>query len=475
MKKVWVFWIFLVMGFSSFLLAADPSAPPPYATSHEGEIAAASSSIGTKFIFGGLKEECLRLLDQFEKKMIKPAFLDELDQAVKTTYSVAAPSEFEAAAVLALPSSHFSQVRSSFQRLFAELKKKIATLEENPTHTEQLSYVVQLLRALFPSKETVHDPLAPADKQEDATWILSHVQELMTDIVAGVSNEAILAKWEERKTELEEELRVTSAHIAVEIERPAPSVATPVAFRQPGFSQSIEFRRFLNHGFPTSGGSFLEWQLLTACVIVGAVAMFAGIGVLVERIPQCLTCPDGSDHRFSRYADYCWKLGNESRGKTPSVDSGWDDACWLRFTAVGGVLMSAPLVFPLALLLIQCMIVGTENALYQTLCVIGGIAAILYASGDYLCQGAGAAVRACGNSIAKRRYRSREQGIAMRATRNTQKIETKKAALPTSENLRKELELLRGVMCTFPLVGPILSGGSCVKQELADELIKTCK
>ena len=491
MKRARCCWLWMMVGLSGSLYAADAeegsvqmetefasfamgpslaqSPPPQYE----------SPSCRALFAFNQMKRECLRLLGLYEKKLLTHGFYNALAQGAQHAYAVSTHSQsaVTAAAIEALSKEQFSAIRITFPAMFAQLRKQIEGLD-NLAVTEQLAYTVQVLRAFFP-KEHVRGALAPEDKQEDGAWLLAHVQDLMARIVAGTSDTQILEALEQQRNALAQRLQVTTPpHLQLEMGTLPPEAATAVvpslAFRFPAFARH-DFRKFWSHGFPkTEAGTMdvsKEKRMLGGAAIVGVFAMFAGMGVLGQRLPRCISCPPGSDHRFSEYMYHCWEEGYDHQSAAPSVTMGWDDACWLRFTLIGAFLTAGPALFPLVFLLAQATLVLGENVLYQTFCLMAIITGVLYGGSEYLYEAGGAGVQACRTRLSDRQRRQHVRAIESQAQRETSALEAQQADLPASENLQKELEILRALIEAFPPLQAIFSQGHSIEANFADQLL----
>jgi hypothetical protein len=476
MKKMWAGLMSVVIGIAGTVCATDQSpdivsdVPPPQ---YEATIPQPPPQLTPqeKFAFAKIKTELLRLLEQWENKFLKTAFLDQVEKSVQQVYATLAKTDsvMTAAALSSLSQAEFAIIHDTFPKAFHALKHHIASLEEDPAQTQVLAYTLQMMKIFFPSKESVQDPFAPQSKQQDPAWILAHIQDLLAQIVAGKSDRDILTAQTQSIAELERN-RPRSDAVQVEMgTSTTTSTSDPVAFRWPAFERHIHFNRWLYHGFSTR---YVRGGVCGGAILMGIITMFAGIGVLAERLPRCITCPPGSDHSWDRYADYCWETGYPSQALAPSVDSGWDDACWERYTWVGALLTSAPLLFPLLVLAIEGGIIGAENALDKIFCTVLLVAAVLYGSGDYAAQQGAAGVRACRRWNQNRRHRQHVQAAQVRIERQNQVIETQLDAIPTEQNLQKELDILRELGAKFPLFHLILSKGTCVSEALATELLQ---
>lgn len=472
MKKVWAGLMLVVIGIAGTVCAIDPSpdivpdGPPPQ---YEAAVLQPQPPLAPheKFAFNKIKAELLRLLELWEKKFLKPEFLAQVEKGVQQAYAALAQkdSSITAAAIGSLSKGEFAKIHETFPKAFYALKKHITNLEEDPAQTQVLAYTLQMMKAFFPKKEEIQDPLAPESQQQNPEWILAHIQELLVQIIADKSDQEILAAHAKSIAELERN-RPQADSVQVEMgASTTSSTSDPIAFRWP----AISFSHWLYHGFSTGDN---RCEACLDAFIIGAINALAGIGVLTERTPRCITCPTGSDHRFDRYIDQCWETGYPSQVLAPSVDSGWDDACWERYTWVGALLMSAPLLFPLLVLAIEGGIVFTENAVDKIFCTVLLVAAILYASGDYAVQQGAAGVRACSQWNQNRRHRQHVQAAQVRIERQNHVIETQLDAIPTEQNIQKELDILRELGRKFPLFHLILSKGTCVSEALATELLQ---
>ncbi len=476
MKKMWAGLILIVIGIAGTVCATDQSpdiasdVPPPQ---YEATIPRPQPQVAPyeKFAFDKIKAELLRLLEQWEKKFLKPAFLDQVEHSIQQLYATLAKTDsaMTAAAISSLSQAEFATIHATFPKAFHALKKHIASLEEDPAQTQMLAYALQMMKAFFPHKERIQDPLAPKSQQQNPEWILAHMQELLTQILAGKSDRDILAAQAHSITELEQQ-RPQADSVQVEIGTGVTTTASaPVSFHTPSFATHIQFNRFLRHG---------KLQNPNRAVIagiafgIGVVAMFSGIGVLAERLPRCITCPPGSDHRFYRYIDHCWETEYPTQELAPAVDSGWDDACWERYTWVGALLMSAPILLPSLVLALEGGIVLTENVLDKIFCTVLLVASILYGSGDYVVRQGAAGVRTCSQWNQNRRHRRHVQAEQVRIERQNHVIETQLDAIPTEQNIQKELDILRELGAKFPLFHLILSKGTCVSEALATELLQ---
>ena len=488
MKRARCCWLWMMVGLSGSLYAADAeegsvqmetefaslamgpslaqSPPPQYE----------SPSCRALFAFKQTKRECLRLLNLYEKNVLTPDFYAALEQGAQHAYAVATQSRVTAALIDGLPRERFAAIRASFPPLFAQAKKEIEGLED-PSATERLAYTVQVLRAFFP-KEGVHGALAPEAKQEDAAWLLAHVQDLMARIVVGTSNGEILADLQRQQAALERQLRVTAGpHVRLEMGTMPPAAASLLAFRFPAFAR-YEFRKFWNHGFPKGDAGKVdvakEKRLLFGAAIVGSVALFAGIGVLVERLPSCISCPPGSNHIEYNFDYHCWKDGTHDGQDDDrnTVAMGWDEDCWLRFTLIGALLTAGPVFFPLVVLLAQSTVVLGENLVYQTFCLMAVITGLFYGGCEYLYEAGGVGIQACRSRLTDCQRRQQARSVQRQTLRETSALEAQQGALPTSENLQKELEILRALIAAFPPLQAIFSQGHSIEANFADSLLQ---
>jgi hypothetical protein len=378
----------------------------------------------TTLVFVEKQRECLSILDQIEVDILaKDTFFLNLEKSIYRVIEEKYPvdvSKVEAQKEQ-IHNLFSKNVKKNLVLLFAKLKKNLIQADSTNLDLEDLTYLNLLLQDILESLTLTEGMRA------DAGLTKMPVQEIVERLLE-----------DERTENRFNESNSVDSHVVV-IERIESVVQQSVEAN--GSQRRMRHKRFLTHPFPSFEK---EMSILMSIACIGIFLSIAGIVVMIVRIPECLSCPPGSTHKYNPLDEYCLMEGSYPLGESPpKVKGKIDSVCSKRYIYAGAFLIAAPFLLPLAIILLQFAATIAENGFYQ--------------------------VAALCNSfpIWNDNLRHHIRGGA----RGRQEVGSELGAFSVPSSLQEESKKLRSIIKKFPALTLILTNGKWINIELARVLM----